>query len=446
MKALNIALKSTPVVYVTRDLERALGLPSSYDNYYIIANFSPYAKEYTKGRKNILLIKEKELLDTRELLDHPRVVKYIKKIIDPQIVVFKNTLHIEKLCESRGWSLLNPPSYLANRIEEKISQITWLGPLKKYLPPHQVMLCKDLQSIYTESNPAPEEFIVQFNRAHTGGGTILVTDKEQVQELREKFPNREVRVTKFIAGASYTLNVVVWNKKVLLGNISYQITGLPPFTDSAFATIGNDWALPQKLLTKKQLGQIQNIGIDIGKKLAAEHWWGLFGIDVIVEEKSGTVYLIEINARQPASTTFESQLQQSVILTRHGEEESKSQPLRSFSAAADQDDNTITIFETHLNALLGLPPSANNLQVIKNGAQIIDRCKESKITKKELQLKINKLNHLGLNTWLYSNTNLGADHLRVQSKQGIMLDHNKFNSLGNKICAILTPQKPAQTE
>src|SRR3989339_737529 len=124
-----------PVIYVARDLERTLGLPVTTKGYYIISNYTAFANSLAKGRKNVLLIKNTELLDTRELLVHAKTINFIKKIKNPQVLVFKNTLAIEKICQENGWTLLNPSAGLASEVEEKITQVQWLGNLKKYLPP-----------------------------------------------------------------------------------------------------------------------------------------------------------------------------------------------------------------------------------------------------------------------------------------------------------------------
>ena len=60
---------------------------------------------------------------------------------------------------------------------------------------------------------------------------------------------------------------MVWSDKILLGNISYQITGLKPFTDLPFATIGNDWALPYKILSPEQIKQYNKIATEVGRRL-----------------------------------------------------------------------------------------------------------------------------------------------------------------------------------
>ena len=389
-----------PIIYVSRDLERAISLkPQKY--YYIISNSTPFAKSLRKGNPNIILVSKPELLDTYELLLQPKIKKFIDSIPDRQIIVFKNTALIEKICAENNWKLLNPSARLSTTVEEKISQLEWLGELKKFLPPHQVTLGKNLK--WKNQN-----FIAQFNRSHTGSGTMLLKSKNDVEEIRKKFPERPIRVTKFIDGAALTSNNIVWGDKVLHGPIMYQITGLIPFTQNKFATIGNDWELGNRMLSDPEWNSYKNIVEEVGKKLAKDGWRGLFGIDAMLDSKNGKIYLIEINARQPASTTYESELQK-----------------------------TNTTFEAHLSALLDLPNNKFVLTQVTAGAQIIQRV-PPKLNVESIELKVNELKRLGLNVIEYPNTKPETDLLRIQSEKGIMLANNQLNELGEKIKNILS--------
>jgi len=430
-------LTDNPIIYVTRDIERALGIPVNTKGYFIISNYSDFAKGYKKY-KNILLIKEKEQLDTWELLQNKKVKKFIDNIfnipLNPPLIrgrgqlsplnkggrggllVFKNTIQIEKTCAENDWQLLNPPAKISNAVEEKISQIAWLGPLKKYLPKYQVLKCKEIKlesqrNYFSEvrtkrSEPATREndssrffkpFILQFNRSHTGSGTMLIENEKQLTELQKKFPDREVRLAEYIPGPLFTNNNVVTKNGILLGNINYQITGLKPFTDLPFSTIGNDWALPHKILNQKQIAQYKKIATEVGQRLQKAGWLGLFGIDVVVNEKTGKLYLLEINCRQPASTTFESQLQKKN-----------------------------TTFEAHLMAMLNINSKNKKLTEIKNGSQIIQRVTYN--TPKVIIPKISKKQFF--NYIVYNNTKYNADLLRLQTTKGIMENHNKINDYG----------------
>ncbi len=407
MKALELALKKAPIVYVTRDIERALGLPAGVKNYVIITNATPFAKEIAKGRQNVMLVGGKKLLDTRELLAHSATKRYVKKLSSPRIVVFKNTQAIERECLKNGWQLLNPSAVVASAIEEKISQVAWLGPLQKYLPPHRIVTCKQVRFTGTP-------FIMQFNRAHTGSGTMLISNDGELAEFQNLFPDRPVRITEYITGPLFTNNNVVWDTTVLTGNISCQITGLPPFTSRPFATIGNDWKLPHHILNKKQLQQFNKMATDIGKQLQKSGWRGLFGIDVVLDAKTKKLYLIEINARQPASTTYESELQQLVKKKKA---------------------TSLTTFAAHLSALLELPYKKETLAPISDGAQVVQK----RITNKELRIKecAKKLKAKGFNIISYTNTEPESDWLRIQSKTSLMKNYQMFNEQGAMIQKML---------
>lgn len=402
---LRSALEKTPVIYVTRDIERAIGLPLDTPQYFIIANSTSFAKRLAKTHTNIFLIEEQELLDTWDLLQHPFVISYINKISNARILVFKNTKQIETTCRDAGWTLINPPAMLSDAIEPKISQITWLDGLVHYLPAYTVGICSRVSW-----NGTP--FILQFNRSHTGNGTMLITSEEQLRTIQHTFPNRVVRTATYIVGPLFTNNNCVTDTDVLIGNISYQITGMYPFTDRAFATIGNDWVLPTTLLNKAQHDAYVRMATDIGNKLRADGWRGLFGIDVVMDEKTGTLYLLEINARQPASTSYESYLQQ---LSRTQTQE-------------------LTMFEAHILSLLQSDCKGYVPTTCHAGAQIIIRgLTDAKRTEETIEQMKKNIEQLGHHVIEYQNTTPGSDLLRIQTTQGIMTDHGIFNEKGEAI-------------
>lgn len=415
MKSLTNALAGQPIVYVTRDIERALGLSLATKGYFIITNASPFAKTAAAGHDTVLLIDSPELLDTHELLTHPKTVNFINAQAGANIVVFKNTAAIEKICAEHAWKLLNPSAELASRIEEKISQVEWLDDLQKFLPDHQIQTLKE---VWFDDTP----FILQFNRAHTGSGTILIDNKKILGELIAKFPDRPVRVSSYIKGMMFTSNNVVIPEGVMFGNPSYQITGLPPFTDKPFATIGNDWGLAADILAGPQSNEDLGLGYFeivelVGKKLIESGWRGLFGVDCIISD-AGKVYLIEINARQPASTTYESILQEG---KRH-------------EAHYILGEKGCTAFEAHLASLLGVAEPGDRIIDVVDGAQIIVRNQEGQTWPAEHLTEIEKkLRAENFNVISYANTAPGSDLLRIQSKRSIMAGHNAFNEIGKKI-------------
>jgi predicted ATP-grasp superfamily ATP-dependent carboligase len=401
-----------PVIYVTKSRERAEGLAEN-EHYEIVSG--------------------DDAIDTLELLGKPETAQKINAA-KAAVLVFKNTKQIEELAQKNSWELLNPSAELAETIENKITQVGWLGDLADLLPPHHITLVK---KIVREINKDTSS-IVQWAHSHTGEGTIHIQKESDLKIIQSKFPEREARVTTFIKGPMFTANIVVSENKILIGNISYQITGLAPFTENPFSTVGNDWSIPYNILSEKHLEEFTAIGERVGKKLQSSGWKGLFGIDVVYDEERDKLFLIEINARQPASTTFESHLQ----------EKTRAQGVPG-----------ITIFEAHLLALtdslgsdsLGSDSArdisgetstnettAHTLIQINDGAQIVQRV--TSLTKEIDSAKlssIEKIRNAGFDVITYKNSKANNDLIRIQSDRGIMESHNKLNTRGKLIVELL---------
>jgi hypothetical protein len=410
MKLLLDKLKENPVVYIARDIERALGLDPDTEGYFIISNNTPFANLVSKNKKNVLLIESEKILDTHELLEHKLTTTFLKKNKISSVVVFKNTKKIESICSENYWKVLNPPAELSNSIEEKLSQLKILEDLSDLFLDYAILKCKNISWL-------GKKIVVQFNHSHTGSGTILIDSEEKLNTIKENFPEREARVAHFIEGPMFTSNNIVSDWGLFTGNISYQMTGMKPFTDRPFATIGNDWGVAEKMLTKTQKEYYKMIADSVGEKLKTLGWKGMFGIDVILDQEKDKLYLIEINARQTASSTFESKLQKK------------------------EGVNGTSVFDAHLASLLNLNLSMSEITKINSGSQIIQRIlrdEKLKCSPSDILIDLRKEN---FNVIKYENINIESELFKVQSDESIMEEHKKLSEVGEKISRIILSSK-----
>jgi hypothetical protein len=390
-----------PLVYVVPDIERALGREPGGD-YFVITNRTPYAESVAKKYPdNVYLIDG--AYATSELLALPEVIKNIH-LHDADVMVFIGNATAERAANAHGLRLIHPKAKLASQIEGKISQIEWLGPLASLLPKYKV---GPLKNFHYDGYP----LILQFGFSHTGEGTHLIDSEEKLARFQDKFPKRLARTLRYIDGEVFTVNAVVAGDTTLVGNISFQITGLAPFADLPYSTVGNDWALPQKILSPGQLTEIRSMAESVGKRLGEAGWRGLFGIDVICETKTGKIYLIEINARQPASTTLESQLQKKA-------------------------GDGLTVFDAHIRALRG-EKNVGTLQDIHDGAQIVQRVTKSR-NKKTLHVDTDMIEMAGFGVIRYENDEPNSDLVRITSSTGIMSSPTTLNTHGKTISSSLS--------
>ncbi len=401
------------IAYAAKDIERAIGLAPK-DDYFIISNSSAFAESVKKQfPQNVILVESStgELLGAADLIMQDKAIEFLAMHKGagqdvPRLIVFKNDARIEAAAKELGWKLLNPPAALAEQIENKITQLAWLGDLAKYAPPHRVDIAKNIRW-------TGEQFVIQWAHGHTGDGTVLIRSEEELTALQHKFPERRCRITWYVNGPSFTVNAVVGPNGVFMGNINYQITGLAPFTANPFSTIGNDWKLARTLLSVEDKASIGQIVREVGTRMRQDSWHGLFGIDFMKDSATGRMFLIEINARQPASTTYESKLQ---------------------AARRTQGIVGMTTFEAHIAALQNKPIS--ELIEITDGAQIVQRITSSRESVSDEV--IGSLELSGYGVLRYDNTDPNADLVRIQSEHGIMADHGVLNEVGEDIRDTLT--------
>ena len=262
---------------------------------------------------------------------------------------------------------------------------------------------------------AKKPLVIQWAHGHTGDGTFIINSEAELNTVKNKFPERYARISDYMNCSTFTVNVVVAGNNVLVGNISYQITGLQPFTENIFSTIGNDWSVVGSLLSDTEIKYIEDMAIEIGTKMSAQGWRGLFGIDVIKDLERNNIHLIEINARLPASTSFESKLQNELKISSHIQ--------------------GINIFEAHIDALKGQPVTQKLIE-INDGSQVVLRVKKD-IDHISDDI-IGSLQLSGYTIIQYQNTELNMDLLRIQSSKGIMAGHNSWNNRGKEIIDTLT--------
>jgi hypothetical protein len=340
-----------PLVYISPDVERMLAVPPAA-LFSGITTDTPRNRRLSAHRNDISYVPEQVGTTTQDMLTYTLAKHLLHK--PAHILVFKNTPRIEALCSAHGLVLLNPSGTLAATIEEKLSQISWLQEDAELLPESSIMLLADI-------TPTHLPCVIQFNHGHTGTGTQKIDQMGDIQDIVKRFPRRSVRVSRYIAGTMYTGNIVVSRDAMLTENISCQITGIAPYATSPFQTIGNDWGYAHRTLTPEARTAYTAIARRIGARMQASGWRGLFGIDVIQETATGALFLIEINARQPASSTYESQMQH---------------------ALREQKKYTgYTTIEAHIAALFGTLPKQAMLIPLTDGAQLFDRRTKDPVAK-----------------------------------------------------------------
>lgn len=306
-------------------------------NYFYISNEIEHGLILSRFIKNIKLIclNDNDIIDylkedgievfclTRENPEAAKTVRssfslleYLKKnkIYSIQegdyFQTFKISPQFENLVKEYKGILVNTSASLNSEIEQKVKQTQLFEEANISIPKSLVGPLSFFDYSYLTEHLG-ENFVIQFNRSHTGLGTIFIKNEKEFTNLINKFPKREVRIMEYIEGKTYTFNACMTRYGIYAGGLSIQITGVPELVSSKGATVGNNFFhdFDKKIIDKLKLELLK-----LEKMLKDQNYLGHFGVDFIIDIKRNEIFIIEINARQTMSVVFHGNLQ---ILNNH---------------------------------------------------------------------------------------------------------------------------------
>lgn len=308
--------ESRTIFYICNDPERALGPEAFMPGYHIVCIDNSPILEFLKDR-GVSYFSLGEALkhsntifrNSNKLLTHELVRKYLDENRSENgknyLQFFKIAPNSEVTAKNLGYRVVNTTSELNHMFENKISQYELLSKADVSFPKTVIAVLGEVN--YKDlALQIGDELVIQFDRGHTGSGTNFINSEGQFNEVKAQFPRRKVRIAKKIDGEAWTLNACVTRFGIVYGGLCYQITGIPSLTSELGGTVGNDWTQVSRL-SEEVISKIGKLTEKVGEIMKDSDYKGLFGIDLIVTNE-GEVYLIEVNARQPASTGMHTKL------------------------------------------------------------------------------------------------------------------------------------------
>jgi hypothetical protein len=305
------SLPRKTVYLVSPDSAKIEGLELAWENLKIITNKStPYLRKAQKRGVNITFVKLPKVKKTSELLESPLVENLLKR--GSRILVFKNLPKVEKLAKTKGWKILMPEAHFVNEIEDKIHFVKFCEKHQLPLLPTRVMELNTL--IFTQP------VVIQTRRGHAGESTFFVRSKLELEKLKRLIGKWVVKITPLMKLPTFSLDLVIGEKQTYQTQSFYQITGDARLNPLPGGTGGIDLGIAQKLKPEILKG-IAALGEKVGEALRGIGYRGIAGIDLLVDERSGKLYLIECNPRMLSNLGFITKLQKAAgelpLLTIH---------------------------------------------------------------------------------------------------------------------------------
>ena len=240
-----------------------------------------------------------DVSNSGKLLSQSLVQEYINKNSTTRktvIIPFKPSAKVDFLCQKFNWICASNSHQLNRHLEDKLifSQICQ----KNNLPQIPSIIDKFNQETFLKyQNEYQSTLVIQSHFGWAGKNTF---SSDNWDNIKDKIPaNSLVKFSPFIKGYSLLNNCCLTSKGLIQSPPALQYTGIKPFTDHPFTTVGRQWPslAPQNVIDK-----VNQITQDFSKILTKLNYKGFFGLDFMVE--GDQVYILECNPRLTASFAF----------------------------------------------------------------------------------------------------------------------------------------------
>ena len=241
----------------------------------------------------------------------------------PSIFVYRSKENLDAYCKEQGWGLLANSHDKRDAYEMKEDFFKIGRSIGLSMIPGEQMNIADLDEdrLALLQKKYGKRLVFQITEIYRGGGqgTIFVENLEDfhhfhrfVDERNARWTKRRlerVNVTRYIDGESPSISGSATRHGVLSGVVQTQILDVEALLlserDGVF--VGHDWSY--KDYSGSVQRQTDSIVAALGSYMWSRGYKGVFGVDLIVENITGKVYVVECNPRYTGAFPVYSMMQ-----------------------------------------------------------------------------------------------------------------------------------------
>ena len=216
------------------------------------------------------------------------------------VMPFKPSAKIDFLSKKYNFALIANNSKINRLLEDKIK-------FYKFCQKHRLPVIKSYIDIFNQNNfekySKGKTLVIQSHFGWAGNSTFSANSFDNIKDKIIK--NSLVKYSPLLDGYSLTNNCCLTRFGLIQSPPALQYTGIKPYTNNPFATVGRQWPSFTPPFINKQIRKITD---KFGKIIKKIGYNGYFGLDFFVVNKK--VYLLECNPRLTASFAFYHQLEE----------------------------------------------------------------------------------------------------------------------------------------
>ncbi len=278
-----------------------------------------FGKDTVKIAEQYDLFSVEQVTKTREDSGMEQLDPFLRKFISSYennplaIIAYHSTENLENLAkEFKNVKLLNPSYELKEKLDEKNFTREELNKRGvKTIPCYNSIVSSEDFETAKEKFGLP--FFLQLNKAWSGFGSFVVSDKKEFENIVKHNKGKKVSYMPLLKDTkSLNINAVKTANYNVFTGLSFQIIGDPNCINKDFGYCGNDFNVSERL-SKEEISKSRKIIEGVGNWLGELGYKGTYGVDLISDGKE--VYFTEINPRFQGSTSLliDQQIEQNKI-------------------------------------------------------------------------------------------------------------------------------------
>jgi D-alanine-D-alanine ligase-like ATP-grasp enzyme len=240
------------------------------------------------------------------LLAQPRVADHVRRAGPGAGVLFLMfDEQTEAAARGLGLNVAHPPAKLRQHLDSKITTTRLATRAGISSVPNVLARVDSYRTLREVAGELGPDVVVQLPLGDSGTTTFFISsEKDYRPHADEIAASPEVKVMKRIRCRQTTIEGCVTRRGTLAGPLMTELVGFPELTPFAGGWCGNEMfgADASALISPDVRRQAGRAVVSMGEQLRQEGYWGYFGLDFLLDQDSGELYLGEMNPRITGAT------------------------------------------------------------------------------------------------------------------------------------------------
>jgi hypothetical protein len=209
-----------------------------------------------------------------------------------------------------GLQVCLPPARLRNHLDSKVVTTEMANRAGIASVPHVLAQITSYVELRRAAAGLGDELVVQLPYGDSGNTTFFISAASDFQTHAERIAAQPVvKIMRRIRCRQLTIEACVTRHGTLVGPLQTELIGFAELTPYSGGWCGNEVfaAYQSTLLTSDIRQQAQQAAQALGKELAQAGYRGCFGLDFLLDQDTGALYLGEMNPRITGATPMTSQ-------------------------------------------------------------------------------------------------------------------------------------------